>query len=107
VANAVQANLLAATETNPGALNQVYNIALGDRTSLNELFHCLHDILQSTVISSEARQSITQSPTYRDFRDGDVRHSQADIGKARRLLGYSPTYPIKKGLELAMTWYVQ
>jgi UDP-N-acetylglucosamine 4-epimerase len=120
VANVVQANLLAATATNPviasearqsmppeSPLNQVYNVALGDRTTLNELFHHLRDTLQTTLIASEALQSITPSPTYRDFREGDVRHSQADIGKAQRLLAYMPTHPIKQGIELAMPWYVQ
>jgi len=107
VANVVQANLLAATSTNPEALNQVYNIALGDRTTLNELFHYLRDTLQSTVISSKVRQSITPSPIYREFREGDVRHSQADIGKAQRLLIYSPKYAIKQGIEQAMPWYIR
>jgi len=107
VANAVQANLLAATATTPEALNQVYNVALGDRTSLNELFKDLRDTLKSTVVESEARQSITPSPTYRNFREGDVRHSQADISKARRLLSYAPIHAIKQGIQLAMPWYVR
>jgi UDP-N-acetylglucosamine 4-epimerase len=118
VANAVQANILAATvnthlhceERSDAAiqspLNQVYNVALGDRTTLNELFHHLRNTLQSTVIASEERQSITPSPTYRDFREGDVRDSQADIGKAERLLGYAPSHPIKQGIELAIPWYI-
>jgi UDP-N-acetylglucosamine 4-epimerase len=107
VANVVQANLLAATAINPDAFNQVYNIALGDRTTLNELFHYLRDTLKSTVLANEVRQTVTPSPTYRVFREGDVRHSQADIGKAQRLMGYFPTHPIKQGIELAMPWYVQ
>jgi UDP-N-acetylglucosamine 4-epimerase len=107
VANVVQANLLAASPTNSLALNQVYNIALGDRTTLNDLFKYLHETLKATVISSEVRQSLTPSPTYRDFREADVRHSQADIGKAQRLLGYIPTHPIKQGVELAIAWYVK
>jgi UDP-N-acetylglucosamine 4-epimerase len=106
VANAVQANLLAATATNPDALNQVYNVALGDRTTLNELFHHLRDALQSTVTANETRQTITPSPTYRDFREGDVRHSQADIGKAQSLLGFKPSYNIHKGIQESMPWYV-
>jgi UDP-N-acetylglucosamine 4-epimerase len=120
VANVVQANLLAASAAETviasaawqsmppeSPLNQVYNIALGDRTTLNELFHHLRDTLQCNVIASEARQSITPSPTYRDFREGDVRHSQADIGKAQRLLSYAPSHAIKKGIELAMPWYTR
>ena len=120
VANAVQANLLAAMAIYPvivseaqqcmlpeSALNQVYNVAVGDRTTLNELFNILRDTLQATLIPSEARRFITPSPTYREFREGDVRHSQAEISKARRLLSYSPTHPIKHGVELAMPWYIQ
>jgi UDP-N-acetylglucosamine 4-epimerase len=106
VANVVQANLLAATATNPDALNQVYNVALGDRTTLNQLFHYLRDALQSTVIASEARQSITLSPTYREFREGDVRHSQANINKAQRLLGFTPSYNIDRGIQESVSWYV-
>jgi UDP-N-acetylglucosamine 4-epimerase len=107
VANVVQANILASDETNSAALNQIYNIALGDRTTLNELFHFLRDALQKTVITIDARQRITQMPSYRDFRKGDVRHSQADIGKSQRLMGYAPTHPIKQGIEQSMNWYVR
>jgi UDP-N-acetylglucosamine 4-epimerase len=107
VANVVQANLLAATATNPDALNQVYNIALGERTTLNELFHHLRDALQTTFIGSEARQSISPAPTYREFREGDVRHSQANISKAQRLLTYAPIHTIKQGIELTMPWYIR
>jgi UDP-N-acetylglucosamine 4-epimerase len=107
VANVVQANILAACEKNSASLNQVYNVAFGDRTTLNELFHILRNTLNSSVIASEERQAIKSSPTYREFRDGDVRHSQADIDKARRLLSYAPTHSIKLGIELAMTWYVR
>lgn len=106
VANVVQANLLAATATSPDALNQVYNVAVGDRTTLYELFHHLRDALQATVIASEARQTITPSPTYRNFREGDVRHSQADIGKAQSLLGFKPSYNIDRGIQESMPWYV-
>jgi UDP-N-acetylglucosamine 4-epimerase len=107
IANVVQANLLAATATNLDALNQIYNVALGDRTTLNELFYLLRDTLQNTVISSKLKTVIAASPSYREFREGDVRHSLADIGKAQRLLNYAPTHPIKRGLELAMPWYLQ
>ena len=106
VANVVQANLLAATATNPDSLNQVYNVALGDRTTLNELFRHLRAALQSTVIANEVRQTITPSPTYRDFREGDVRHSQADIGKVQRLLGFKPSYNLGRGIQESMPWYV-
>jgi UDP-N-acetylglucosamine 4-epimerase len=100
VANVAQANLLAATTGKAGAVNEVYNIALGERTTLNELF----DLLQSALRTKGAARP-KQKPVYRDFRPGDVRHSLADISKARRLLGYAPTHGIQEGLELAMDWY--
>ena len=101
VANAVQANLLAAVTTNPEAVNQVYNVALDDRTSLNRLFELLRDAL------AETRPGVASlKPSYRDFRAGDVRHSQADISKARRLLGYAPTHRLDEGIRVAMPWYV-
>jgi UDP-N-acetylglucosamine 4-epimerase len=100
VDNAVQANLLAATSTDKAARNQVYNVAVGDRTSLNQLFDTLKQALQSNGVQYK------KAPVYRDFRAGDVRHSQADIGKAQRLLGYKPTHTIKQGMNSAMPWYV-
>jgi len=100
VQNVVQANLLAAATTNAEAVNQVYNIAVGGRTTLNQLFQLLHE---SLCRRGAARPE--QKPVYQDFRPGDVRHSLADIGKARRLLGYAPEYQIEQGLELAMDWY--
>lgn len=101
VANAVQANLLAATTENSEAVNQVYNVALDDRTSLNQLFGMLRDAL------AESRPGLAGlKPLYRDFRPGDVRHSQADISKARRLLGYAPTHRISEGIRVAMPWYI-
>jgi UDP-N-acetylglucosamine 4-epimerase len=100
IENVVQANLLAATTSNPEAINQAYNIALGERTTLNKLFQLLQTGLRRTDLSLPV-----QNPVYRDFRPGDVRHSLADISKARRLLGYAPTHRIQQGLELAMDWY--
>ncbi|MCU7865350.1 MAG: Vi polysaccharide biosynthesis UDP-N-acetylglucosaminuronic acid C-4 epimerase TviC [Candidatus Thiodiazotropha sp. (ex Lucinoma borealis)] len=99
--NAVQANLLAATTDNPDATNQVYNIAVGDRTTLNQLFTKIRDILAGNFSYLS-----DISPTYRDFRAGDVRHSLANIGKANQLLGYQPTHNIDQGLGEAMSWYV-
>ena len=96
----MQANLLAATARQPGAANQVYNIALGERTTLNELFHLLQDQLRRGDPSLPE-----QSPVHGDFRPGDVRHSLADIGQARERLGYAPTHRIGEGLALAMNWY--
>jgi UDP-N-acetylglucosamine 4-epimerase len=100
IANVVQANFLAATTEKPAAINQVYNIALGERTTLNQLFDLLLEGLRQQVPALPA-----QKPVFRAFRPGDVRHSLADIGKARRLLGYSPTHGIDQGLQLAMEWY--
>lgn len=99
--NTVQANLLAATTTNPEAVNQVYNVAVGERTSLNQLFE---GIRQSLAGRFSHLQDF--KPSYRDFRAGDVRHSLADISKARHLLGYEPTHRINEGLHHAMEWYV-
>jgi UDP-N-acetylglucosamine 4-epimerase len=101
VANAVQANLLAATTDSPDAVNQVYNVALNERTSLSRLFEMLRDRL------SETRPEVgSLQPVCREFRSGDVRHSQADIAKARRLLDYVPTHTLEDGIRLAMPWYV-
>ncbi len=100
VENAVQANLLAACTTNPEAVDQVYNVAVGDRTTLNQLFGHLRDLLVPHGVDPATAAS------HRDFRAGDVRHSLADIGKAQRLLGYSPSHRIAAGLRQAMGWYV-
>ena len=100
VENVVQANLLAATTLVPGAINQAYNIAVGERTTLNELFQLLHDGLRRFNPDLPI-----QKPVYREFRAGDVRHSLADISKARGLLGYEPTLRAHEGLEIAMEWY--
>ena len=100
VANVVQANLLAATATKPKAVNQVYNIAVGARTTLNQLFELLVDGL-----TPDAPVEKRPKPVYSDFRAGDVRHSHADISKAKRLLGYRPTHRIDQGLSEAMVWY--
>jgi UDP-N-acetylglucosamine 4-epimerase len=102
VENAVQANLLAATTTQPEAVNQIYNVAVDDRTSLNRLFELLREALAATVPAARDVR-----PTFRDFRPGDVRHSQADIGKARRLLGYAPTHTLVDGIRDAMPWYLE
>ena len=101
VANAVQANLLAATAQSPDAVNQVYNVAVGDRTTLNELYAQLKTNLLPRYPTLQSAH-----PVYRDFRAGDVRHSQADISKAATRLGYAPTQRIGLGLELAMSWYI-
>ena len=100
IENTVQANILAATSKNEEATNQVYNVAVGDRTTLNELFHAIKSALDNNDVIYE------QQPTYRDFRPGDVRHSQADVSKANNLLGYEPKFNISRGIDEAMVWYV-
>jgi UDP-N-acetylglucosamine 4-epimerase len=100
VANAVQANLLAATTRSPGALDQVYNIAAQARTTLNELFRLIGAEL--TALRPDLKRL---QPQYREFRPGDVRHSLADISKARRRLGYEPSHTLGQGLAEAIEWY--
>lgn len=98
--NAVQINLLAALTNDDYAIDQIYNVALNARTSLNQLYQMIEDRLIERSISISKK-----SPKYRDFRAGDVRHSQADINKAVNLLGYEPTHVITDGLDIAMDWY--
>lgn len=101
IANVVQVNLLAATAQHPEAANQIYNVALGDRTTLNELFQAIRGLI------AERRPELAIAPpVYRDFRAGDVRHSQADITKARERLGYAPTHRVPQGLAEAAEWYI-
>lgn len=101
VDNVVQANLLAAMAA-PEAANQVYNVALNDRTSLNQLHAMMVGLL-----APRYPHLAGHLPQYVDFRSGDVRHSQADIAKAQRLLGYAPTHRIGEGLKQALDWYVR
>ena len=100
VANAVQANIRAAL-AGEEAQGEVFNVAVGARTSLNQLFTLIRDGLRAHQVH------YSREPVYADFRPGDVRHSRADIGKARRLLGYVPTHGIEQGIEAALPWYIQ
>ena len=100
IENTVQMNLLAATAPDE-VKNEVYNVAVGDRTTLNDLFHALQSAL------TENGKPYTRKPVYRDFRAGDVRHSQADISKAASKLGYVPEYRIMDGVTKAMSWYIK
>jgi len=102
VDNVVQANILAALTQNQAAVNQVYNVALNDTTSLNQLYHMMREALLDAFPHLHKHQ-----PTYRPFRAGDIRHSQADISKARELLGFAPTHRVAQGLREAMAWYRQ
>lgn len=100
IENSVQANILAATTENDAAKNQVYNVAVGDRTTLNDLFNAIKAALNENGVI------YTKDPVYRDFRAGDVRHSQADVSKIKNLLGYAPRFVISQGIENAMPWYI-
>lgn len=101
IGNTVQMNLLAATTTNPQAINQVYNVAYGARTTLNELYGEIRERLaRRHPRIAEAR------PDYHDFRAGDVRHSQADISKAVSLLGYAPSHDLQSGLDVTTEWFL-
>jgi len=98
IENTVQMNILAATAENK-AKDEVYNVAVGDRTTLNDLFTAIKESLIANGVN------ITTTPIYRDFRAGDVRHSQADISKAEKALGYQPQFKIADGISKAMPWY--
>ena len=98
IENTVQMNILAATASDE-AKDQVYNVAVGDRTTLNQLYYAIQDALSKNGVVHILK------PTYRDFRIGDVRHSQADITKANQMLGYIPEYRISDGINKSMFWY--
>jgi len=99
--NTVQANILAATTADDAAKNQVYNVAVGDRTTLNDLYRAIQAALAENGVN------YTKNAVYRDFRAGDVRHSQASIAKIEQALGYAPEFRIDAGIQLAMRWYVK
>lgn len=100
--NTVQANILAACSQVDGAANQVYNVAYGERTSLNELFTLIQERVGKVFPAA-----LQMTPSYRDFRAGDVLHSLADISKARDLLGYAPPFSVAAGLDAASQWYIE
>ncbi len=102
IENCVQANLLAATVADEAATNQIYNVAFGERTTLNELYQLIKQ--RVVAVKPAARDA---QPQYRDFRAGDVRHSLADITKAEELLGYQPQFSVKNGLDQAAAWYLR
>jgi len=101
IENTLQMNILAAMTENDDATDQVYNVALNDRTSLNQLYRMIEDRLIQRIDGLSSKD-----PIYRDFRAGDVLHSLADISKAQKLLGYQPSHKISAGLDEAMDWYV-
>lgn len=100
VANVVQANLLAATAIDPAVSGEVYNIAAGSRISLNELYGVLRELVKES-----SPQLRVAPPTHAEFRPGDVRHSQADISKVCRSLGYAPTHDVVAGLRETLAWH--
>ena len=100
--NTVQINLLAATTDNDEATDQVYNVALNDRTSLNKLYQMIEERILKRIKGLEI-----QDPIYRDFRAGDVMHSQANIEKAKELLSYQPMYKISEGIDEVIDWYIE
>lgn len=102
VKNVAQVNLLSALADDSAAFGQAFNVAVNQRTSLNELFETLRDLLAPYALHVSSMK-----PKYEDFRKGDVRHSLADIGKVKRLLGYQPTHDLREGLKEALDWYVE
>lgn len=99
--NVVEANILASLAEGK-ARNTVYNVAFGQRTTLNELF----DLIREEVVRHKP-EAASAKVEHRDFRAGDVRHSLADISRANTLLGYAPTYDVRQGLRLAGDWYAK
>lgn len=98
--NVIQMNMLAMTTTNPDAVNQVYNTAFGERTTLNQLVDYLKEYL-SEFDPEIAKVEIVHGPN----RLGDIPHSLACIDKAKKLLGYNPKYSMRDGLKEAVKWY--
>ena len=100
--NVIQMNILAGLTDNPEAFGEAFNVAVGGRNTLNELYKLIQDELNNHLSST-----IDQQPIYRDFRPGDIRHSNADISKAKRIVGYEPTHDIYQGMEEAIGWYIE
>tara|TARA_B100001250_G_scaffold300104_1_gene261793 strand:+ start:27969 stop:29003 length:1035 start_codon:yes stop_codon:yes gene_type:complete len=101
IENVMQANIISAVSSNSEALNQVYNIAVDDRTSLLELH-----AMMSEIVESKIRNTAIKEPIFREFQDGDVRHSKGSVEKAQRLLNYKPSHTIDKGLEETIKWFI-
>ncbi|WNC69647.1 NAD-dependent epimerase/dehydratase family protein [Thalassotalea nanhaiensis] len=102
IENVIQMNILAATATaNEESKNSVFNVAIGDRTTLNTLYESIQNSLNANDVKCKSK------PIYREFRAGDVRHSQADISKAQSILNYEPEYRIQQGIDKAMPWYIR
>lgn len=102
VENAIQANIIAALTQNENAKGHVYNISVGGQTSLNHLFSMIHNTIEKSL-----GEQIKIKPIYKDFRPGDIRHSRADISKAKKLLNYAPTHNVEKGIKETVNWYIE
>jgi UDP-N-acetylglucosamine 4-epimerase len=100
IANAVQANLLASMSQNPLAVNQVFNVAVGEQNTLKKLFELLRDTFKACSLE------YSKEPVFQEFRAGDVRHSLADITKGRNLLGYAPTFTLTQGIGQLVPWWL-
>tara|TARA_B100001057_G_scaffold457028_1_gene504982 strand:- start:378 stop:1403 length:1026 start_codon:yes stop_codon:yes gene_type:complete len=100
--NVIQANILATFNKTKKGKCEVYNIAVGHQTSLNSLF----DLIKSSVEEKDP-SIMVEKPIYKDFRAGDMRHSQANISKAKKLLGYTPNYKVKEGIKETVSWYME
>jgi UDP-N-acetylglucosamine 4-epimerase len=100
--NVIQMNLLAGTTENPEAFGEAFNVAVGGRNTLNELYTLINKELKAHIDTFSTKEAI-----YRDFRAGDIRHSNADISKAKHIVGYAPTHDIYQGMEEAIEWYIE
>ena len=99
--NVVQANILAGTTDNPGAYGQAFNTAIGGRETLNNLYGAIVSGIKENLPNLEIKE-----PIYRDFRAGDIRHSNANVDKMKDLLGYEPTHTLETGLSESIAWYI-
>ncbi len=106
IENVIQINLLAGTTDNPEAFGEAFNVAVGGRNTLNELYALIKEQLNKSQITNH-QSPITKSPIFRDFRAGDIRHSNANISKAQNFVGYAPTHNIYQGMEEAIEWYIE
>ena len=104
--NVIQMNVLAGLTDNPEAFGEAFNVAVGGRNTLNELFGIIKDQLNKKT-KNYGLNIINKDPIYRDFRPGDIRHSNADISKAKKIVGYAPTHAIDEGMEEAIEWYIE
>jgi len=100
--NVIQMNLLAGTTNNQKAFGEAFNVAVGGQTTLNELYALINSELKNNIDTFDVREAI-----YRDFREGDIRHSNANIAKAMDIVGYEPTHTIDEGMKLAIKWYIK